>query len=152
MNLHTLLNELSSYFLKFKKLVQDIIKLTARPFKNKWIDAKADAKARLYRMLNATIDHPKADKFLKKLLKQIDELTPCLETPRIPAHNNFVERLLRDSVIMRKITFGNRSEKGIQNHQVLMSLLQTAQLKKLNPLTFLHTLLTRPSSAANALL
>ena len=142
----------SSYFLKFKKLVQDIIKLTARPFKNKWIDAKADAKARLYRMLNATIDHPKADKFLKKLLKQIDELTPCLETPRIPAHNNFVERLLRDSVIMRKITFGNRSEKGIQNHQVLMSLLQTAQLKKLNPLTFLHTLLTRPSSAAHALL
>jgi len=30
-------------------------------------------------------------------------------------HNNLAERLLRDNAILRKITFGNRSDKGIAN-------------------------------------
>ena len=67
-----------------------------------------------------------------------------------PQH--WAERLLRSSVIMRKITFGNRSEKGMQNHQVLMSLIQTACHQNLNPLTILHQLLTDPAVAATAIL
>ena len=60
---------------------------------------------------------------------------------------------MRDNVIMRKITFGNRSlhGNGQRNHEVLMSLIQTARQLNLNPLTFLHLLLTKPAAAAAAL-
>ncbi len=42
------------------------------------------------------------------------------------------ERQIRPNVLLRKIVFGNRSEKGILNHNCLMSILQTAHLKKLD--------------------
>ena len=35
---------------------------------------------------------------------------------------------------MRKITFGNRSTTGTRNHQVIMSILQTASLHHIEPL------------------
>jgi hypothetical protein len=47
---------------------------------------------------------------------------------------------------------GHRSDKGVENHQVLMSLIQTARLQNLNPLTVLLQLLTHPETVAAALL
>ncbi len=52
---------------------------------------------------------------------------------------------------MRKITFGNRSDEGALNHEVIMSLIQTARLQNLNPLPFLRTLLTDTKKAAAAI-
>ena len=49
---------------------------------------------------------------------------------------------------MRKITFGNKFENGKLNHEVIMSLLQTARLQNINPLSFFHTLLTNKNAAA----
>jgi hypothetical protein len=120
----------------------------------RFIDRKADLIARLRRALRVTVGHPRADKFLRKLSGRINELVTCLDDPQICAHNNLAERLLRDNVIMRKITFGNRSlyGNGQRNHAVLMSLIQTARQLNLNPLTFLHLLLTQPAAAAVVLL
>lgn len=44
-------------------------------------------------------------------------------------------------VIFRKITFGNRSDKGVENHNVLTSILQTAKLNNLDPLATLQKIL-----------
>ena len=82
----------------------------------------------------------------------IKELTACLDSPDVCAHNNRVERLLRGSVIMRKITFGNRSDNGIRNHEVIMSLIETAKLHNADPLHFLRLLLTNPTQAALVIL
>jgi len=112
---------------------------------------KADLIGQLRRMLKRQLGHPRADKFLRRLHKHIEELVTCLDFAEVCAHNNWAERLLRGSVIMRKITFGNRSDNGVQNHQVLMSLLQTARLRQLNPLTFFHQLLTDPATASAAI-
>ena len=143
------------YFTQLKGLVKSILTLSAqwaggRP--RNFIDRRADLIARLRRALRTTLDHPRADKFITKLSAKWRELVTCLEVSGVCAHNNLAERLLRDNVILRKITFGNRSDKGVQNHQVLMSLIQTARLQNLNPLTFLHLLLTQPASAAATLL
>ena len=113
---------------------------------------RADLIARLRRALRTSLTHPRADKFITKLSARWRELVTCLEIRGVCAHNNLAERLLRDNVILRKITFGNRSDKGIENHQVLMSLIQTARLQNLNPLTFLHLLLTQPAAASTAIL
>jgi len=144
------------HFAHLKKQVKSIMALSqqmAERRPKRFIDRKADLIAQLRRALQITVEHPRADKFLHKLSGRINELVTCLDDPQICAHNNLAERLLRDNVIMRKITFGNRSlaGNGQQNHAVLMSLIQTARRLNLNPLTFLHLLLTQPA-VANAVL
>lgn len=141
------------YFKNFKELVKNIISLSSqyttdgRP--RNFVVKKADLMARLRRTLNIRLNHPRADKFIRKLAAKRNQLTACLDFPEVCAHNNIAERLLRDSVIMRKVSFGNRSftGQGLRNHEVLMSLIQTARIQNLNPLEFLHLLLTKPSSA-----
>ena len=76
----------------------------------------ADLIARLRRILRTSLAHPRADKFITKLSAMWRQLVTCLEVPGVCAHNNLAERLLRDNVILRKITFGNRSDKGVDNH------------------------------------
>ena len=143
------------YFTQLKALVKQIITLSAqwamRRSRN-FLVRRADLIARLRRALQTSLAHPRADKFITKLSAKWRELVTCLEIRGVCAHNNLAERLLRDNVIMRKITFGNRSDKGIENHQVLMSLIQTARLLNLNPLIFLHQLLTQPAAATASIL
>jgi hypothetical protein len=45
--------------------------------------------------------------------------------------------------MLRKITFGNRSEQGKKNVSLMATILQTAKLKGLNQLDVLQTLLTK---------
>ncbi len=48
-----------------------------------------------------------------------------MEHDDVDCTNNAAERDLRPSVVMRKITGGNRSAKGARNHEVIMSVMQT---------------------------
>ena len=140
------------YFEELKKVTKEIILLSDIIKKKRPVNIlikKLDLVGQLRRLLNADLEPPKANKFRRKLLDHFDELVTCLNYPEISAHNNFVERLLRGNVIMRKITFGNRSEKGMLNHEVIMSLIQTARLQKLNLLPYLYTLLTDKTKAAS---
>jgi len=147
--------EMVKYFVNLKAAVKRVIRLNnrmkGRRLPNNFSIRKADTTSRLRRILNKELDLIKADKFRMKLLDHFDELITCLNYKGIPSHNNLVERLLRTSVIMRKITFGNRSKEGELNHEVIMSLIQTARLQNLNPLPFLKTLLTNPEKAANTI-
>jgi predicted RNA-binding Zn-ribbon protein involved in translation (DUF1610 family) len=143
------------YFTQLKGLVKAILALSAqwavRQPRN-FIVRRADLIARLRRLLRASLAHPRADKFITKLSAKWRQLITCLEVPGVCGHNNFIERLLRDNVILRKITFGSRSDKGVENHQVLMSIIQTARLQNLNPLAILLQLLTHPETVAATIL
>lgn len=95
---------------------------------------------------------------LKRLTKRLErhkhELLTFLDYPGIDYHNNHAERQIRPNVLLRKIVFGNRSEKGVLNHNVLMSILQTAHLKKLDALKALREFLfsfDRPNAALSAI-
>jgi transposase len=61
----------------------------------------------------------------RRLDKYRDSLFTFVENPNVSDNNNEAERGLRQSVVMRKITGGNRSEKGARNHEVIMSVMQT---------------------------
>ena len=95
---------------------------------------------------------------LKRLVQRLErhkhELLTFLDYPGIDYHNNHAERQIRPNVLLRKIVFGNRSEKGILNHNCLMSIIQTAHLKKLDPLKVLRQFLfnyDRPNAIAYAI-
>ncbi len=144
--------EMVKYFVNLKAAVKRVIRLNnrmkGRRLPNNFSLRKADTVSRLRRILNKELEPIKADKFRRKLSDHFDELVTCLNYKGIASHNNLVERLLRTSVIMRKITFGNRSREGELNHEVIMSLVQSARLQNLNPLPFLRTVLTNPGKAS----
>ena len=57
-----------------------------------------------------------------------------LDFPLVEPTNNRAERQLRPYVIMRKITFGNRSALGASNQAVMMSIIQASVLNGIEPL------------------
>lgn len=79
-------------------------------------------------------------RFVKRLDRHRHECLTFLDHPEVPWNNNHAERMIRPNVLLRKISFGNRSVEGIQNHNVLMSVIQTAKLKGLEPLKNLREL------------
>ena len=82
-------------------------------------------------------------RFVKRLERHRQECLTFLDKPGIPWHNNHAERMIRPNVLLRKITFGNRSAEGTHNHNVLMSIIQTAKLNQLDPLVSLRELLLK---------
>jgi transposase len=84
----------------------------------------------------------------KRLTKHQNELLTFLDYPDLVSpDNNYAERLIRSCVIFRKLTGGFRSKTGTDNHNVLMSLQQTAHLNGKDPLTlFSHVLTAKPNT------
>jgi len=80
----------------------------------------------------------------KRIIKHNNELFTFLEHPEVEPTNNRAERGLRASVIMRKITFGNRTEAGARNHSIIMSIVQTGILNGKEPFDIFLSLATDP--------
>jgi len=82
----------------------------------------------------ARLDNARAPAFEEKvrmrLWKQRDHLFTFLERAEVPATNNLAERQLRPAVIARKISCGNKTEKGAQAWAVLASLAATSNCAK----------------------
>lgn len=95
------------------------------------------AKRRLERHLDdlklANPTHKVLRRLIQRLKRHKHELLTFLDYPGMDYHNNHAERQIRPNVLLRKIVFGNRSENGILNHNCLMSIIQTAHLKKTRP-------------------
>jgi len=89
------------------------------------------------------------NRFVKRLNRHKDELFCFLYHKDIDFHNNHAEQQIRPDVIFRKITFQNRSQEGAQNHQVIMSILQTAKLNNLDPIKTLRQILLRKNPLAD---
>ena len=106
---------------------------------------RADVVSMIRKCLSEPLEHAPLEKWRKQMGKHTEQLTTCLFHPESDSNNNFVERILRLSVIMRKITFGNRSPKGIKNHQVIMSITQTCKLNDRLPADIFYQLLLDPT-------
>jgi hypothetical protein len=75
-----------------------------------------------------------------------------LRVPGVPPTNNHAEQSLRKMVIMRKVSFGNRSDSGIKTHSIIPTLVQTARRQGVHPREFLHILHTADTATAQAAL
>ncbi len=67
-----------------------------------------------------------------------DKLFHWVENPLIPCENNYGERHLRPVVILRKISFGCQSERGMKTREILMTILHTAKCRGHDPVNFLE--------------
>ena len=91
------------------------------------------------------IANMKAHRNLRKLANKIenggDKWFACILHPELPMDNNEAERSIRPFVIMRKIIGCLRSDIGIKNYEIMMSLISTWQKQKKNTFYMLQTLL-----------
>jgi hypothetical protein len=72
------------------------------------------------------------------------ELFTFVADPVVPPTNNLAERALRPLVIARKISGGTRSSRGSHTRMVLQSVLATWEVRGLDPLAEMLTLLRAP--------
>jgi len=79
-------------------------------------------------VLHRTYRHQDTKKFVKSLLvRHRDNLFRFVTNPAVKSHNNDAERALRKPVVIRKISGGNRSQKGVETTEVLLSVVQSAR-------------------------
>ena len=117
---------------KGAKTLQDLVK------------EKARAAARLVDLLLSPIKHKDTRRLRRRIIKHHQELFTFLDNPAVEPTNNRAERQLRPLVIMRKVTFGNRSASGALNLAVLMSIIQTGVLNGIEPLDITRALSVKP--------
>lgn len=96
-------------------------------------------------------EHKDIERLRKRLIRHQQELFTFLDNPLIEPTNNRAERQLRPNVIMRKIIFGNQSDKGAEAHQIIMTIIQTGLLNGIKPLDIFRALTIRPLTSYDEL-
>mgnify|MGYP000738480487 CR=1 FL=1 len=142
-NQSNLSDEWMDFSKKLKRLLQDAIRLKARE------DFHPDQfTARIQRFHERLLDlafGEYKDRDTKRLAKRLDKywdgIFTFLEHMDVPATNNHVEREIRFAVLIRKITYGNRSEKGALTQSILMTIFRTLKRRGYHPVEVIESAL-----------
>lgn len=81
----------------------------------------------LSRLEGCPLEHEKALTLQARLGRHHDEWLVFVDDPRVPPTNNLAERKLRPLVVLRKITFGHRTEAGAKRMARIMTVQETAK-------------------------
>jgi transposase len=90
--------------------------------------------ARLDALVATNWQDRQAARLVKRFRRHRDHLLTFLDDPAVPADNNHGERAIRPAVIIRKNTYGNRSQRGADAQAVLMSIYRTLKQRGHDPL------------------
>ena len=97
---------------------------------------------RLHRRLWDMIDAPWEDKQARPLVNRAgrhrEDLFTFLDQPGVPFDHNHAERMIRPAVIIRKNSYGNRSQRGADCQAVLMSVLRTLKQRGHDHITTIY--------------
>jgi transposase len=117
--------------------VGDAIRLSR--WEDRTLSAYTSRRDRLHARLDQLLAIPRKDPQAKRLLKRFRRLRGpllmFLNDPAVPFDNNLAERAIRPAVIIRKNSYGNRSQRGADTQAVLMSIYQTLKQRGHDPLT-----------------
>lgn len=112
-------------------------------------------KARLKRACYLQQDSPDkhARRFARGILRDWKAVTLFTRVGGIPPTNNIAERSLRQSVIARKISFGNHSERGLRTTERLRTIIATARMRGIDAWNYLtHALIQHRTGQPGPLL
>ena len=122
---------------KLRRLIGDAIRLWRRRDELS-SETYASRKARLYQRLAKLIEEPwessDAKRLIKRLRRHQNDLFTFLDQDGVPFDNNHAERSIRPAVILRKNSYGNRSERGADCQAVLMSVFRTLKQRGHDPI------------------
>lgn len=90
--------------------------------------------------------HSTVRRFVNNLYyRDIDSLFIFVTDPSVDPTNNISERELRHLVLIKKISFGSKSQRGAKTTALLLSIVQTLRLQKRNVLKGLHEIINNAS-------
>lgn len=98
----------------------------------------------LLRLQTCPVDHEKALTLQGRIRKHAPEWLVFVDDPRVPPTNNLAERALRPLVVLRKITFGHRTQAGARRMAKLMTVQETGRRHGHRPTKIFYGLFTRP--------
>lgn len=129
---------------KLRRLLGDAIRLWRRraDLPQATYASRRDRLAiRLQQLINTPWENAHAKRLIKRLRRHQSDLFTFLDHPDIPFDNNAAERAIRPAVIIRKNSYGNRSERGADSQAVLMSVFRTLKQRGHDPIRTIVTAL-----------
>ena len=122
---------------KLRRLLGDAIRLWRR--RGELPEAAYAARreriaARLEELIGTSWQDSHAKRLIKRLRRHRNDLFTFLDQPDVPFDNNAAERAIRPAVIIRKNSYGNRSERGADCQSVLMSIFRTLKQRGHDPI------------------
>jgi len=122
---------------KLRRLMSDAIRLWYRQDELS-PEVYASRKDCLHKRLAEMIDRPWKGKHARRLVKRLrrhqSDMFTFLDQEGVPFDNNHAERSIRPAVILRKNSYGNRSDHGADCQAVLMSVFQTLKQRGHDPI------------------
>ncbi|MCA9147992.1 MAG: transposase [Planctomycetales bacterium] len=85
-------------------------------------------------MIGTEWDDVNARRIIKRLRRHQNDLFTFLDQDGVPFENNHAERSIRPAVIVRKNSYGNRSQQGADCQAVLMSVFRTLKQRGHDPI------------------
>lgn len=122
---------------KLRRLLGDAIRLWREPAKladTTYASRRGRLNMRLQSLIETDWDNTHAKRLVKRLRRHQHDLFTFLDQPGVPFDNNHAERSIRPAVILRKNSYGNRSECGADCQAVLMSVFQTLKQRGHDPI------------------
>lgn len=94
--------------------------------------------------------HKKARALAVEFLNDWEAIFMVLRYPHLPLTNNEAERALRHWVIMRKISYGTRSDEGTRVFALLASVIDTCRQRDVSPWRYLEQVIRERRAGRNA--
>jgi transposase-like protein len=113
---------------------------SGKPFYQR-MKLKEKCENELRRWLDVTKPYKKLKTVRTKIENGFEHWFTCILYPEVEPTNNRAERMLREQVVIRKITGTLRNEKGTTANEVMMSLITTWKQQNKNPFLELRALL-----------
>jgi transposase len=123
---------------KLRRLVGEAIRLWRKRnelLSEMYASRRRCLSVRLQELIEQPWEDPQARRLIKRLRRHQDDLFTFLDHPNVPFDNNHAERAIRPAVIIRKNSYGNRSERGADAQAVLMSVFRTLKQRGHDPIT-----------------
>ena len=121
---------------QLKRLIKDAFRLQrerASKSPEQLALRKKDFEERLRVIFSTPYPDKQVQRLQKRLLRHQDSIFTFLDHADVPPDNNHAERQIRPAVILRKISYGNHSERGADIQAIFMSVFRTLQLRGQNP-------------------
>ena len=129
---------------KLRRLLGDAIRLGQRKAElppEEYASRRARLTVRLQTLIDTDWNNTQAKRLIKRLRRYQNDLFTFLDQANVPFDNNHAERCIRPAVILRKNSYGNRSQRGADCQAVLMSVFRTLKQRGHDPIRTIVTAL-----------
>lgn len=129
---------------KLRRLLGDAIRLWRRKDQlsvETYASRRGRLDARMADMIATDWQDAHARRLIKRLRRHQNDLFTFLDQDGVPFDNNLAERSIRPAAILRKNSYGNRSQHGADCQAVLMSVFRTLKQRGHDPIRTVVTAL-----------